>query len=80
MTEHFHVRCRAKVADACYDGKPTRLQFGEDLPMPEDGTFDGDTIVCDSCYVKLLRYTPSGRGLNDELPAAIEAARADAGT
>lgn len=80
MTHHI-IRCRAKVDPACYNGKPTSTQFfGEDEPMTEDGTYltdsEGGSIVCDPCYIKLMPLTPSGRALNNELPAAIAAARA----
>lgn len=75
MPEHL-IRCRAKTHPLCLDGKPTSRQFdGEDLSMDEDGTFDGESIVCDMCYVALMPLTPSGRGLHHELPAAIEKAR-----
>ena len=48
------------------------MQFGDDLSMRADGTYDGQSIVCDACYVQL---TPSGVALNDELPVAIAEAR-----
>ena len=71
------IRCRAQVVIACLDGQPTSRQFfGDDLPMDEDGTFDGETLVCDPCYVALMPLTPSGKGLHHELDAAIERARA----
>jgi hypothetical protein len=73
-SEPYRIRCRAKVTGECYDGDPTAKQFfGQDLPMSEDGTFDGTSIVCDACYVYLMPRTPSGRALHHELPAAIEA-------
>jgi hypothetical protein len=89
-TEQHVITCRAKVAMGCLDGEPTAKQFfGQDLPMSEDGTFvigpveqdDGEmvvmeSIVCDSCYLYLMPRTPSGKALNHELPAAIEAVRA----
>jgi hypothetical protein len=83
------IVCRAKVMPGCWDGEPTSHQFfGQDLPMSEDGTFitgpveqdDGqlvvmESIVCDPCYMYLMPRTPSGKALNHELPAAIEAIR-----
>lgn len=70
------IRCRAKVSDDCLHGRSTRLQFGDELPLDEDGTFvadaDGGTIVCDACYMKICPLTPSGRGLHHELQAVIE--------
>lgn len=67
------IICRARVSRDCFHGHPSEAQFGEDLPL--DGTFDGTSIVCDACYVKLMPLTPSGRALHHELPAAIERAR-----
>jgi hypothetical protein len=69
------IKCRARISARCLDGQPTRKQFGEDLPMGEDGTYDGQTIVCDACYVALVPLTPSGQGLNRELSDAIRRAR-----
>ena len=72
------IRCRARVHERCYDGRPTEVQFDEDLPMSEDGTWDGETIVCDACYVALMPHTASGRGLRHELDGAIAKLRAGA--
>jgi hypothetical protein len=71
------IVCRAKVSKGCLDGLPTRAQFpveymGDgtlDPPMPEDGTFDGESIVCDLCYLAM------GCPTNEEMPHAIRAAR-----
>lgn len=62
------VRCRAKLESDCLDGQ-------QGPPMQGDGTFDGETIVCDPCYAKACLLTPSGAGLNHELPVAIDAYR-----
>lgn len=69
------IRCRARIAGRCLDGQPTRAQFGDDLSMRADGTYDGESIVCDACYMQLMPFTASGRGLYDELDAAIEQVR-----
>lgn len=76
----YRIVCRARVSADCYHGKPTRTQFGDDLPMDEDGTYDGSSLICDSCYVRLMPLTASGRGLNSELDAAIEESRRLHGT
>jgi hypothetical protein len=69
------IKCRAKVTDLCFDGEPTKRQFGEDLPMSDDGLWDGETIICDPCYMKLIPMTASGMGLKHELDEAIQIAR-----
>lgn len=66
------IWCRANVAPDCYDGRPAKGLYPDDDPA-EDGTYDRHgTVVCDACYVLLMPLTPSGQGLNSELPAAIE--------
>lgn len=61
------IACRARVTASCLDGKPTSHQFGEDLPLTEDGTFDdlSGTIVCDACYIAL------GQPLREDVALAI---------
>jgi hypothetical protein len=66
------VACRARIAQGCTDGKPTLEEFGEDLPLEEDGTYQDGSIICNSCYIRLMPHTPSGQGLLHELPAAIQ--------
>lgn len=74
------IRCRAKLGGDCYDGSPMSRQMPGDAPekpgdpplmMSEDGTYDGESIVCDACYVKLCPLTKSGAACADELPGAI---------
>lgn len=72
------IKCRARVSTECFHDSESRRQFGYDAPLDEDGTFDGETIVCDPCYIKLMPHTPSGSGLNHELPDAIAHLRAQA--
>lgn len=91
MTRVRHViKCRAQLAEDCYHGSPTRRQFGENLPMSEDGTFsdreadaEGQfgtaTIVCDACYSMLQPFTPSGSALEHELTTAIHHVRDEMG-
>lgn len=75
----YTINCRARVSPDCMNGHPTIEQFGENIPMDEDGTFIDDdmggSIVCDECYLIVMNYTPSGRGLNHELPLAIHQAK-----
>lgn len=70
------IKCRAKLSPRCLDGEASGAQFGgENLPLHEDGTFDGETIVCDPCYVILVPMSPSGAGLKHELDETIDIAR-----
>ena len=66
------IACRARVSPRCLHGQPTRKQFPAGLiegvtdpPMSEDGTFNGESIVCDHCYLAL------GAPLNSELDGLI---------
>ena len=49
------IRCRAKVAADCYDGKAAHLIYDEG--QEDDGTWDGQTVVCDACYIALGQPT-----------------------
>lgn len=72
------IQCRAHLDDDCYEGSPMSRQMpGEDEPvkMDEDGTYDGASIVCDACYLKLMPLTRSGAACYDELPEAISVYR-----
>ena len=73
------ITCRARVSAGCLNGFAVTAQFGEDLPLSEDGTYipdsAGGTIVCDPCYIRLMPLTPSGMGLNKELDDAIATLR-----
>jgi hypothetical protein len=68
----YVINCRARVHPECYDGQRSELQFGENLPLSEDGTYKEGTIICDACYCRLMPLTASGRGLTHELEDAIE--------
>jgi hypothetical protein len=61
------VKCRAKLVDDCYDGR----EDDPEEPMVEDGTFDGESVVCDACYCAVMPFTLSGQALYDELPNGI---------
>lgn len=59
------VACRAKFEDAgCIDGQQRK-------DWQDDGTFDGQTIVCDCCYIAIMPLTRSGQANTDEVPLAI---------
>lgn len=46
------VRCRSRASGKCYDGRLSSEVYPED-GMSDDGTFDGETVVCDACYIAL---------------------------
>jgi hypothetical protein len=75
MMGAFTIACRARLVDGCYHGTPTRRQFDANLPMDEDNTWDGETIVCDPCYIAIMPFTRSGQALAEEIPEAIETYR-----
>ena len=60
------LRCRARVATACYNGR----RF---TGWREDGTYrrSDDTIVCDACYIAL--GTPEKRYLERAIIQALAA-------
>lgn len=72
-----HVTCRAQVSENCLHGKPDSSEGGwwEDGTYAETPDHPEGSIVCDPCYIVLMPLTPSGKGLTDELPEAIEEAR-----
>lgn len=56
------VVCRGRLVQSCYHGR-AGVEVGYDGgDWREDGTFDGESIVCDACYVHL------GCPLNPVLP------------
>jgi hypothetical protein len=82
VTETNMLVCRAQTSKGCLNGQPMSTQIPDEEGFPpsrmsDDGTFDGQSIVCDACYVQLMPLTPSGRGLHHELDAAIAKARRD---
>jgi hypothetical protein len=61
------LHCRAQLTPGCYDGRAAPAE-----QISDDGTWDGETIICDDCYPRLLPFTKSNLGLFDELQDAIE--------
>jgi hypothetical protein len=46
----MRIRCRARIADDCYHDRECVEVYGDDS-MSGDGTFDGESVVCDACYI-----------------------------
>lgn len=63
------VHCRARVSVDCENGEEPYYD------QEEDGTWNGESVICDPCYIKLMPYTPSGRALLDEIDEALEEIR-----
>ena len=53
--------CRANISERC-----------EIYGSTESGTFDGQRLICMSCYSLLLDYSPSGRCLLGEMDEALD--------
>ena len=45
------IRCRSRISANCYEGKEETLVYGKGGSQTEDGTWDGQTVVCDPCYI-----------------------------
>lgn len=67
----MRLNCRAKVSPTCKDGVCL-----PDWEIKDDGTFKVGTIVCDSCYIAIMPFTPSGRALHGEIDTAIDTVQA----
>jgi hypothetical protein len=61
------ISCRAKVSKNCQDD--TKEIKG--MEMYEDGTWNGESIVCTPCYIDLMPLSPSKRLLADEIEPTI---------
>jgi len=49
------IVCRSRKAPDCYHGKPTTetAMDPEGDGMAEDGTWDGESVICDACYIAI---------------------------
>jgi hypothetical protein len=45
------IKCRSLVSKDCYEGRPCKEIYEEDS-MAGDGTYNGDSVVCDACYLE----------------------------
>lgn len=47
------IVCRSRKSPNCYHGKSTVLTSmdPEGEGQAEDGTWDGESVVCDACYI-----------------------------
>jgi len=73
MTGPTVIRCRARLTDDCYDGRAVATVYPDGID--DDYTWNGETVVCDACYIGLAPLTRSGKALVHELPSAIAQAR-----
>lgn len=65
------IRCYAQVTRVCFDGQDLAEWW-------DDNTYrkDEDAIVCDACYVEVMRASPSGRALTHEIEPTLRRMRA----
>lgn len=49
------INCRVRKSSSCYHGRLTTQTSmdPEGDGMAEDGTWDGETVVCDHCYITI---------------------------
>lgn len=62
------IRCRAKVSESCLDGRPEEGVY--DDGMDDDATWDGATVVCDPCYIRVEPFMRMNTGF---VPAEADA-------
>ncbi len=67
------IQCRAQLGSRCQHDEPDAL-LGDG--WRDDGTYDGETIICDPCYLAVMKASPSGKALTEEIPEALRQARA----
>ena len=63
------IRCRARVSKECYNGRD-EAEVYDSKNQSEDGTWNGRSVVCDPCYIRL------GTPPNAQLDAAIDSCAA----
>lgn len=61
------IVCRSKKSSDCYDGRLTTstAMDPEGSGQSEDGTWDGESVVCDACYIA------EGMPTNNENPCLV---------
>lgn len=64
------VICRTRLSHDCDHGKPERAVYGTES-QASDGTWDGRSVICTPCYMRLMPFTPSGTAELHELAGAI---------
>lgn len=66
----FRVRCYAQVTEHCFDGMLVEDWW-------DDATYcrGRDGVVCDACYVEVMRHSPSGKALTHEVEPTVRRLR-----
>jgi len=61
------IVCRSRKSSSCYHGRPTaETEMDPDgYGMSEDGTWDGESVVCDACYIA------EGMPVNNANPGSV---------
>ena len=47
------INCRSRRSPSCLHGKPEERIYGKGASQDEDGTWDGESVVCDACYIAM---------------------------
>jgi len=72
--EGERIVCRVKKSPRCYDGRSSFPLYDEE-GMAGDGTYDGESVICDACYIAI--GTPSVRSGGD--PGSLAGGRGRGG-
>jgi hypothetical protein len=69
------INCRVKEAKGCEHGQPTRSSGmdPEGDGMCEDGTWDGESVVCTACYIAI------GMPVNNANPGSLAGGKGSPG-
>jgi len=65
------VHCRSGASKDCYDGLSESAIYEDG--MADDGTFDGQTVCCDACYIAVgMPSVPINSPDAEHFPQTIE--------
>jgi hypothetical protein len=69
------INCRSRKSPNCEHGKPIAetAMDPEGDGMAEDGTWDGETVLCDACYIA------EGMPVNNANPGSVAGGKGSPG-
>lgn len=67
------IKCRAKIVDECADGNDIAAIYDPiENPIHTDSSWDGETIVCDACYLEAQPFmVMNGDNIASEITVGI---------